>query len=370
MNACSRHRPASLTQALSARNNVTEPIRSLPVRFDVDDQTPPTALWKRLSDSFGNHASQLQFAGTKVLAAVSGGADSVAMLRLLLELWQRAPGHDPGLLAVAHYNHGLRGEASDQDQQFVCGLCHSLGLLCVTQTASRDQQPSNEAALRSARYAFLQATAAKIGARCLVVAHTADDNVETVLHHLFRGTGTAGLAGMATHRSFGDDGVLVRPMLTMWRDELRKGLVEIGQTWREDASNLDVRYQRNWIRGTLLPLIRERYPLADRAVVRAIQSQSGYRDWIQLAANLWIETNVSREAHGVDVRRGEVDLVTLSAAVRLLWDHMRWPRQAMTASHLRRFHAALTSAEPVAFTLPGDVQCRATSDKITLHRGR
>lgn len=306
-----------------------------------------------------------------ILLAVSGGADSVAMLRLLMALWQRSAGCDCQLVAVAHYNHGLRGQASDQDQRFVAELASSLGLRYFTQTAASINPRQSEASLRTARYDFLQATAANVGARCLLVAHTADDNVETMLHHLFRGTGTAGLAGMAPHRALGEDFLLVRPMLAMWRADLRQGLAEIGQSWREDLSNLDDRYQRNWIRGTLLPLVRDRYPHADKAVLRAIENQSDYRQWLESAANQWIVERVTQCQDGLTLSRGDVSLVTLSTGVRLLWDRLRWPRQAMSASHLRRLHKALVA--PIrtgAFTLPGDIQCRVSSEQITLHRGR
>ncbi|MGV3484505.1 MAG: tRNA lysidine(34) synthetase TilS [Planctomycetaceae bacterium] len=341
----------------------------------ADREPAPThSTWPRLVDALHQHLTTQSLGRSKVLLAVSGGADSVAMLRLWVDRWQGSPGWSPELAAVAHYNHRLRGEASDLDERFVCELADRWRLRCYTQRAEDSRTDSklvaSEAALRKARYGFLQATAEKLGARCVLVAHTADDNVETMLHHLFRGSGTAGLAGIAPHRALGQDLVLIRPLLAMWRDDLRSGLSEIGQSWREDASNREDRYQRNWIRGTLLPLVRQRYPRADRAILRAIQSQAGYREWIEQNAVYWIDHNVSQSKTRLSLRKSELDLATLSAAVQLLWKRMHWPRQSLTAAHLQRIHAAVTKPDAASFTLPGDVQCRVDAEQIILRRGR
>ena len=310
----------------------------------------------------------------KVLLGISGGADSVAMLRLLYDLWTRSSGNDQSNLVVAHYNHNLRGEQSNADQAFVCELANTLGLTSHTQTAVIEQGSraanGGEAAFRSARYRYLQTTAEKIGARCVLVAHTADDNVETMLHHLFRGTGARGLAGIAPHRSLSDDLVLLRPMLAMRRDELRMGLREINQAWREDASNTDERFQRNWIRGKLLPTIRERFPRADEAILRAIDNQSQIREQIHSDAKAWIDRCATRNGDQFVLQRGSIELATLSAVVRLLWDQIKWPRQSMTTKHLRRLHATITGRSDGAFTLPGDVQCQVIQQRITLKRER
>ena len=181
--------------------------------------------------------------------------------------------------------------------------------------------------------------------------------------------------------------MLVRPLLGLRRAELRAGLSEIGQDWREDVSNLENRYQRNWLRGELLPMIRDRYPNADEAILRSIESQSQYREKIDIDAAAWIAKHVvccdhaaivtiTREwvdGERVDRERPDdpaVDAATLSAVVRLVWDRMQWPRQSISEPHLRRLHGVIARSKSERFTLPGDVQCDASTAQITLTRGR
>ncbi len=135
-----------------------------------------------------------------VLVAVSGGPDSVALLRALRRI---APA-GRGSLRVAHFNHRWRGAEADQDQRFVVTLCESLGLACEVGAADPARQgmaPDGlEAAARDARYRFLVETAQRTGARYVVTGHTADDQAETILHHIVRGTGLLGLSGMRPAR--------------------------------------------------------------------------------------------------------------------------------------------------------------------------
>ncbi len=186
-----------------------------------------------------------------VLAAVSGGADSVALLCGLAALHsngaaagavdtvgQRDIADHPasrslcdgptvaGRLIAAHFHHGLRGTEADADQQFVVDLCARLGVECVVgKAAARDAQTresqASEESSRDARYGFLIATAQRLGARYVAVAHTADDQAETVLHHIVRGAGLAGLGGMPRARELADGISLVRPMLSARRAAAR-----------------------------------------------------------------------------------------------------------------------------------------------------
>jgi tRNA(Ile)-lysidine synthase len=341
-----------------------------------ETQVVPSVLpaWERLLAVVAIRLPTERFIGVKTVLGVSGGADSVAMLRLVLDLWERSPQLDRNHLVVAHFNHKLRGQASDGDQSFTVDLAKSLRLSIETENAasapSTPLKPGGEASFRAARYRFLQKTAETIGARCVLVAHSADDNIETMLHHLFRGAGPAGLSAIAPHRPLGDDVMLIRPLLALRREELRGGLAEIGQPWREDASNLESRYQRNWLRGELLPMIRERYPNADQAILRAIESQSRYREKMDCDAVAWIESHVICRDNAISIRKGLIDIATLSACVRLLWDRMQWPRQSISEPHLRRILSAITESPCQRFTLPGDIQCEASNEQVTLTRGR
>jgi len=185
-------------------------------------------------------------AGGLGLVAVSGGADSTALLLALRRLGCR--------LHVAHLDHGLRPE-SDADAEFVRELSARLGLSCTV--ARRDvaayrgrHKLSPEAAAREVRYAFLRETAERVGAQAIFVAHTANDQVETFLLRLIRGAGPAGLSGMKPK-----DGQLCRPLLGVWREEVEAFLKEHGQEWREDATNSDPAFLRNRVRHELLPLL-------------------------------------------------------------------------------------------------------------------
>ena len=330
-------------------------------------------IWGRLRDQIAMEFLTPRFAGIRIVLGVSGGADSVAMLRLFSEIWKRSPTTDPASLIVAHYNHGLRGEESDGDQQFVIDLAASLGLTCHSGTAADadfDRRPGGEQAFRKARYRFLESKALSLGARYVMVAHTAEDNIETVLHNLFRGTGTAGLAGIAKNRSLGSDIVLVRPLLDLHRDQLRLGLDEIGQAWREDSSNQDPRYQRNWTRNQLLPLIRNRYGCADQAILRMIRNQSQIQRSLKNKANDWIDQNVHISDREVIVQRSGVELPLMASIVNQLWVAMGWPRQDLTDQQLRGLHNCITHVSDGSFTMPADVQVIVRKQAITLRQER
>ena len=194
----------------------------------------------------------------KLIVAVSGGADSVALLHLLLEAGYRN-------LIVAHFNHRLRGKASDGDAAFVEKLAAKLDLPCeiaegdVRKLAS-SRKCSLETAAREARYSFLATVAKKHRARMVVLAHHADDQVETCLFNFLRGSGIAGLSGMKPRstRTIGGIGMeLLRPLLPIPKGELLGYLKERKIRFREDATNAVADASRNKLRLKVLPLIEE-----------------------------------------------------------------------------------------------------------------
>ena len=197
---------------------------------------------------------------TKLLVGVSGGADSLALLHLL---WQQL---GAGQLVVAHLNHGLRPEADDE-ARFVADTAVSWQLPFVTEKAqvselAKQHRLSLEAAGRQARYHFLARQAEKVGATAVVVAHHADDQAETILLHLLRGSGSAGLRGMLpVGRVPGrDDLVLLRPFLHITRAEIDAYCVRHNLQPRHDPSNENVQFARNRIRHELLPLLKTYNP--------------------------------------------------------------------------------------------------------------
>jgi len=189
--------------------------------------------------------------GLKLGAAVSGGADSVALLALLATV--RA---ELGIVvSVVHFNHKLRGRASEADEKFVTSLAEALGMTLhlgrgdVTGKARREKANLEDAA-RRARYAFFEKLHSQGLVDVVATAHTMDDQAETVLAHILRGTGIPGLAGI--HPIAGS---VRRPLLDFRRAELRKYLREKKQPWREDATNRDISRSRARMRKKLLPLL-------------------------------------------------------------------------------------------------------------------
>lgn len=185
--------------------------------------------------------------GDRVICAVSGGADSVALLFGLYLLREKL-----GIrLEAAHFNHHLRGEESDRDEAFVAAFCRGYEIPLHLGGGEIHPGPKGlEAAARDARYAFLRGLSGKVA-----TAHTANDNAETVLMHMIRGTGLKGLGGI-TPVSPG----LIRPLLTVTRPELLDFLREYGLTWVEDSSNGTDHFLRNRVRHDILPLLERENP--------------------------------------------------------------------------------------------------------------
>jgi tRNA(Ile)-lysidine synthase len=194
-------------------------------------------------------------AGERIGVAVSGGADSVALLRLFVELREMLG----VVVCVAHFNHKLRGKASEADEKFVASLAAKYGLEFfvshqnVAAKAKRERANLEDAG-RRARYTFFERLVKEGRVSRVAVAQTADDQAETVLAHILRGTGLAGLAGIHP-----EAGSVFRPLLGIRRAALRAYLQEKRQTWREDASNRDETRTRALIRHKLMPFLEKKF---------------------------------------------------------------------------------------------------------------
>ena len=222
------------------------------------------SLQQRVVDTIHRHA--LLRDGRRVVVALSGGADSVALLFILRAL--ERDGH-LAVAGAAHLNHGLRGADADADEAFCAALASRLGVPFVADRAdvaalARAQKRSIEDAARVARHAFFDRAAASLGGDVVAVAHTKDDQAETFLLRLLRGAGTRGLGGIRPRvrvpavapeaRRW-----VVRPLLEIDRAALRSYLLELGETWREDATNADVAIPRNRVRHELIPYLGSRF---------------------------------------------------------------------------------------------------------------
>lgn len=197
--------------------------------------------------------------GDQIVCGVSGGADSVALLWAMYLLRDRLKIS----LAAAHFNHGLRGEESNRDQAFVEDFCRGYDIPLYLGSANvRSGDKGLEAAAREARYAFFSTLPGKIA-----TAHTADDNAETVLMHLIRGTGLKGLGGISPIR-----GNVIRPMLTVTRQEVMAFLQEYSLRHVEDSSNDSDAFLRNRIRHHVMPLLaRENGSLSENLSQMALR---------------------------------------------------------------------------------------------------
>jgi tRNA(Ile)-lysidine synthase len=313
-----------------------------------------------------------------VVLAVSGGPDSVALLRAVLALKQRDGG--PGRLFVVHLHHGLRGAAADEDQAWLEKLCRrwqiplEVGRADVA-AAAVEQGDGCEAAARQARYEFLRATAEKLGARLVAVGHTADDQVETVLHRILRGTGLAGLAGMPGVRPLSPSVTLVRPLLDVRRGDVRRYLEAIGQDYRTDASNADSRYTRNRLRNDLLPAIRA-YVNADAdQALRRLALQAGEAQLLisDLAAGLASRSVADYCASPPTIVRIDCrplagqPLLVVREVCKAAWHRAGWPLQAMGFEEWQQLAAVVhADRNPAAINLPGNIQAHREGNLLVL----
>ena len=216
--------------------------------------------------------------GDRVLVGLSGGADSVALTELLLELKPRL-----GItLVLAHLNHGLRAEA-EEDQAFCRSLSERLSLPFASGRAdvaerARKSKRSIEDEGRNARYQFLEAQAAQFGAQRIAVGHTLDDQAETFLLRLLRGSGSRGLGAIHPVK----DGGIVRPLIEVRRREIESYLKERGASFREDASNADPRFTRNRIRHQELPRLSSAYnPRLVETLARSASLLRDEEEWME-----------------------------------------------------------------------------------------
>jgi tRNA(Ile)-lysidine synthase len=219
-----------------------------------------------------------------VLVCVSGGADSMCLFEVLRHISYERRFN----LAVAHYNHKLREEESDRDETFVLNVCEEHGILFysgrgdVVAYAKKHGKGIEEAA-RDMRYSFFIDTALKIGAECIATAHTMNDNTETMLLNLTRGTGTNGMSGIPPVRD-----MIIRPMLCITRAEVMEFITERKIGYVEDSTNsLDI-YTRNKIRNNIIPMLEEINPKINEAAFAAAGMFRADEEFVADIADLFI----------------------------------------------------------------------------------
>ncbi len=248
-----------------------------------------------------------------VVAGVSGGADSTALLHLLAGL-----NRDCGWrlrLHVAHLNHALRGVESDADAASVQAAADSLSIPCTIERREiaalvAEQQGSLEEVARRERYAFFERVCLQTGSRVIALGHHADDNAETILHRVIRGTGMRGLSGIPRVRALGPHSEIrvIRPLLHLTRKQLRAYLLDEGIAFREDCTNVTTEPMRNRIRNTILPQLEAEVNPQVRDALLRLGAQAG---WLEE----FLHDTVERSFETLIVSRNDQELVLNAQAM-------------------------------------------------------
>lgn len=315
-----------------------------------------------------------ELTGAPGVIAVSGGPDSVGLALILHHLQQ--PGF-PGKLTVAHLNHLLRGPESDADETFVHELARQWGVTCksarVDVAAEAGRRGDNlENTARQLRYDWLAQIAREQGAVWIAVGHTADDQAETVLHHLLRGSGLTGLAGMAERRRLAPGIDLVRPLLAARRQDILDYLEKQQQRFRQDSSNLDPRFTRNRLRRELLPHLAEHYNPAIVEVLchLADQARAVQEEVTALAEGLLEVAELPRAGDLVIVRAEPLSTAPrhrIREVFRLIWQREGWPLGEMTFEAWQRL-ADVAAGTSTTVDCPGGVRARRVGRVIQMGR--
>ena len=311
--------------------------------------------------------------------AVSGGCDSMALLRVLGQLKQQHGG--AGRLTALHVDHQLRGAESQADAQWCAQQCESLNIPLKILKASIPMEvlePGNgiEAAARQQRYQLLATAAEEEGARYLAVAHTRDDQVETILFRILRGAGMKGLAGIPARRELTPAVTLVRPLLNCPREQLETYLEQLGQSYRTDSTNRNLRFTRNRIRHELLPQLRQHYnPDLDETLLRlAAQAESVYhfleKQGSQLLERVRLIDSelVGDNAFVISCKdlAGQEPIVVCEA-LRLAWREAGLPEQDMTHPWWMRIAKLASDMQTnEKLNLPGGIHASVQEDRLVV----
>lgn len=312
----------------------------------------------------------------RVLVGVSGGADSVALLCALARVRDAAVDDLPLTVLAGHLDHQLRGQESTADAAWVRRLCWKLKTPLSEDRANLGKTALDHSALeetaRQARYGFLAQTALAQDCQWVLVAHTADDQAETVLHRVLRGTGIDGLRGMPPIRPLTDGVQLARPLLDISRADVVAFLQWAQQDWREDQSNRDTSLTRNSIRHDLLPMLRERYnPQIVPALLRLAQQASELQAVIEpLVERLLAECRLDTATDVVRLDSSPLadqPLHLVREVLKRAWRCQNWPLAGMGFDHWTTL-AAVSRNELRAIDLPGAVHAERRGTLLILTR--
>jgi tRNA(Ile)-lysidine synthase len=288
---------------------------------------------------------------TSGIIALSGGADSVCLTRVLCQMGCRP--------VLAHLNHQLRGNESDRDAAFVVQLARAENLtleLDSVDVKSRTEEASLENVCRGIRYEFLLRVARKHHASWVATGHTADDQAETVIHRILRGTGLQGLQGISPKRMLGENVEVIRPLLKVTRSEIEAYLQQLGQSFCSDSSNLDSQFTRNRIRHKILPVLKEESPALVELLGRLAEQAGEVQNYLGgLAESARRDCESPRAGRTIVIKRKLLPSndVLLKEMVRLLWIRENWSAGDMTQNHWNSLVAMIRDGQARA-----DFPCR------------
>lgn len=308
--------------------------------------------------------------GETVVAALSGGADSVALLHALHSAAPRM-----GFRVVAaHLDHGLRA-GSGADAAFCRNLCERLGVSVHMGSAdvrgrARREHAGLEDAARKERYAFLRKVAWQEGAAAVALGHTRDDQAETLLLRLLRGSGSAGLGSIRARR-----GDLIRPLLAISRADVLAHLAAHGLDWREDASNADLAIARNRVRHELLPYLEARVnPQARRTLARTAALLADEAAWFEAEAGRRLPSMSRPVADGIALDRAGLRALAPALARHVLRRALREAGglRGVSALHVERLLRLAVARDGARrrLPLPGAREARLAGGQLTIAAGR
>ncbi|MEJ5340767.1 MAG: tRNA lysidine(34) synthetase TilS [Thermogutta sp.] len=308
-----------------------------------------------------------------IVIAVSGGSDSVALFHLV----RRTHPSTAGPLVLVHVNHQLRGAESEEDARFCEELARETGVafrLFVCPVKAEDTPGLGlEAAARRSRYHALREAAEDVGARYVLTGHTANDQAETILYRVFRGTGLRGLCGIPRSRPFGP-AALVRPLLGIHREELLQYLRDHNWNYRSDRTNESTDFARNCIRHVILPeAVRGVHPAAVKGVLRVgLNAQEAWA-FLETAVNDAISAClVSQSPTEVVIRRDTLTCrhpFLVQQMVLELWRQQRWPLRKLTRQHLVQLADLVRQGSPTSCQhFPGGVEIHVSGNHLILTR--
>jgi tRNA(Ile)-lysidine synthase len=343
----------------------------------VPEKEPRTIIERILSDQL--KASAWFHAGLRVGVAVSGGGDSVALLKLIAESRAKL-----GIVVSAvHFNHKLRGKASDADERFVAVLAEKLGVTLHIGRAdvarkAKSEKANLEDAARRARYGFFERLAEQDVVDVVATAHTMDDQAETVLAHILRGTGIAGMAGIHPVA-----GIVVRPVLGIRREQLRKYLRSMHQRWREDPTNRDTARTRARMRKKLLPMLEKEFnpavvqhlaALAQRAREQASfvehLADQVFRNKVTLNNGI-ARIGLTELLHPLSIQRAESSFALRARLIQEITRRVRRRSGQILAGHIEAIVRLAKAGEPgKRLQIPGGIDVLREPDALVFQPRR